>query len=691
MWSIAQSAYLNITATINNELKRVFYDENCKLISHFPLSTSPQDAIYLTIYGNDMNSNGNYVAFEGANSARMIPYHQIPAKFSGVPLADNKTVIPNSGFQWIGLMYTLGRMIDKYGASEALWNANRDRLGFGLYNKTNATTGNDIRSIHGAEMFIVGLSYVSGRDWRPLFDVWGIRYSDLARAQVEAHVNAGRIREAVPTTFAVMDWDILPNPTHNVTWIPFDTYTLWPKGNWHPNLCFTDGRTKTKTATTTATITRTSTTSVTRTIATMAASITVRHATAALNLAASATATYTVTMPYACTLNQGGCSLEALVNVESGSPAASAHVQSFKNAQTPMQVATTDDVVAQGIRVFSLTTSAIQGLDSVCTTTEWQQGDCQFVVKLWDNSNAVKAGLVLVADTQGTTPTTGDLDPRVARALILGDSSYLTASELKQVLLDEADSVKDLARNSVSSVWNGVSTLTYDPSHDSMEYKIVDSTFAWPVFTSNWRFHATVGPATELVVPGGATPTGSRFMAWPSSPFWNNMAGISNSADLTKVMQNSIAWLNKGTDPAKVVTAHLPGSSSYWQVISIATLVSTPTVQDYSNFSTILFRFSYDTPTTNALKAWYPSASINAINACENGQLRGCLSGADVLIIGNQMGRDGDSAAPSATVDVPAILSAVKDFMEGGGSVLFTPYGTGTSNLTDGILALMGW
>jgi hypothetical protein len=51
-----------------------------------------------------------------------------------------------------------------------------------------------------------------------------------------------------------------------------------------------------------------------------------------------------------------------------------------------------------------------------------------------------------------------------------------------------------------------------------------------------------------------------------------------------------------------------------------------------------------------------------------------CLQGAQVLVIGRQMGRNDDDDANSATTDVDAVAEAVEAFSRAGGAVLYVHY-----------------
>lgn len=663
VWSIAQSAYLNLTATVNGQLQRVTYDASCNLISSYPLDWSPHDIIHDSIFKANWDSNG----------AKMTFYHQIPGKVSGILLADNKTKV-DDGFFWIPLMYTLGRMVEYHGSDETRWLNNRDRLGFGLFNRTGDPTYGtfDVRGIPGGDMFLIGLSLVTGRDWRPVMDAYGIRTTDLARAQVQAHINSDRVWGGpMPVEYAVLEDDLYMFPTWNVSRVPIDTYAVWPRDSFTPQLCdATAGKTRTQTVTTTASKTRTTSTSATRTIATMALSITAKATSTPVVAPAGTEFIVNVAMPYACNVGSQGCGLEGFINIEAGQPRAWAGVQALGFSAVAVQNLTATQLSSRGVKAFNLNTTQIADLVGVCTSTQWQQGDCLFVVGVVDANSALRGAITLVADTQA--PATSGQEFRVVRAVASADPSFASAADLRAELSNEVDRIKSLAQSSINDLYgNGsggkLNNISIYPTHDAALYTISDSTMAWPVLFSNyenWNGNPALG---NLLVPAGVTAggAGGRFIAWPSSPFWLNVAG-----DAQKLLKNSLLWLNRGIDPASlledyiVVTAQLPGQSSYW--------------------------FSYDTVTYNQMKSFYPRATIPTINSCDNSMLRGCLTNAKLLIIGNQMGKDGDSSAPNSTTNAAEVVTAVRDFLAAGGAVMYTHYSQNSNDLTTGLLGLMG-
>ena len=73
-------------------------------------------------------------------------------------------------------------------ASSATWSSTKAGLGFGQYSAPPITSSgvNSAGNYPMHDILLVGLSLITGRDQRPLFDFWGITTTDAARNQVAA-------------------------------------------------------------------------------------------------------------------------------------------------------------------------------------------------------------------------------------------------------------------------------------------------------------------------------------------------------------------------------------------------------------------------------------------------------------------------------------------------------------------------
>ncbi|QDL55540.1 ImpA family metalloprotease [Rhodoferax aquaticus] len=81
-----------------------------------------------------------------------------------------------SGWDIVTLLYLHQRQFDAVAAAD--WAANRNKLGYSTYANKPSPSGND--------NMLITLSWITGRDQRPTFDLWGVRYSPEAAAQVAA-------------------------------------------------------------------------------------------------------------------------------------------------------------------------------------------------------------------------------------------------------------------------------------------------------------------------------------------------------------------------------------------------------------------------------------------------------------------------------------------------------------------------
>jgi hypothetical protein len=104
------------------------------------------------------------------NSERIAFYRQL------VEYARHYNRNLRDGWELLTLMYLLERNV---GASSANWTSVNTRLGFGTY----ATYPN---TMNGNDFVLIAASNVARRDLRPVFDLWGVVYSDAASAQVQA-------------------------------------------------------------------------------------------------------------------------------------------------------------------------------------------------------------------------------------------------------------------------------------------------------------------------------------------------------------------------------------------------------------------------------------------------------------------------------------------------------------------------
>ncbi len=90
------------------------------------------------------------------------------------------TQLSDSGWDLFRLMYLHERLFSNAIGSDSNWTAQRAALGFSQYaSRPTAITGNDF--------MLVSMSYITNRDQRPFFDMWGVKYSTEASAQVASY------------------------------------------------------------------------------------------------------------------------------------------------------------------------------------------------------------------------------------------------------------------------------------------------------------------------------------------------------------------------------------------------------------------------------------------------------------------------------------------------------------------------
>jgi hypothetical protein len=173
------------------------------------------------------------------------------------------------------------------------------------------------------------------------------------------------------------------------------------------------------------------------------------------------------------------------------------------------------------------------------------------------------------------TPTRSPLED----ALYTGDASNVSIQELRT----EFDSLAGAAASTVAIVsdilWGQPAedlSLTWDPTHDSVQLRMGDSVHKAPLITSNYNYKSPTSTSTSILAIAGDTLAGQggRMAAFGGNPLANLWANNQNSAGFDTAMVNVVRWLLGEDGPAtataaltpRIVTAHLPGSSSFWCV-----------------------------------------------------------------------------------------------------------------------------
>ena len=99
---------------------------------------------------------------------------------------------PTDGWDIYTLLYLLEREFNNaVNGTDAQWIAQRDRLGFSLFDRGQANT------IKGADFLAIALSHISEQDHTDYFDTWGIALSNEALMQI----NSAGYTQSVPRVF----------------------------------------------------------------------------------------------------------------------------------------------------------------------------------------------------------------------------------------------------------------------------------------------------------------------------------------------------------------------------------------------------------------------------------------------------------------------------------------------------------
>ena len=85
----------------------------------------------------------------------------------------------DSGWDIFTLLYHHDRLFSAAVADATVWSSERDALGF--------STFADAGSIDGNDFMLLSYSFLTERDQRPFFDLWGVTYSSEASEQITAY------------------------------------------------------------------------------------------------------------------------------------------------------------------------------------------------------------------------------------------------------------------------------------------------------------------------------------------------------------------------------------------------------------------------------------------------------------------------------------------------------------------------
>jgi hypothetical protein len=167
---------------------------------------------------------------------------------------------------------------------------------------------------------------------------------------------------------------------------------------------------------------------------------------------------------------------------------------------------------------------------------------------------------------------------RLQTALYVGDASNVTVEELRAAL----DAIVDEAANVVTTVaaipWGQPAqnlSLTWDPTHDSVQLDLVDTEHTAALFTTNYHYKNPSGSTKFILATAGYSVYGhgGRMAAFGANPLARIWAqNLNGSTDFDVAMINVVRWLlgEDGSATAtaaltpRIVTVHLP--DSFWCV-----------------------------------------------------------------------------------------------------------------------------
>lgn len=96
--------------------------------------------------------------------------------------SQNLAQLGDKGWDLFRLMYIQERLFSNAIANDTDWANQRAGLGFSQYSTRTAAS-----SITSNDYMLVSMSYITGRDQRPFFNMWGVTYSAAASAQVATY------------------------------------------------------------------------------------------------------------------------------------------------------------------------------------------------------------------------------------------------------------------------------------------------------------------------------------------------------------------------------------------------------------------------------------------------------------------------------------------------------------------------
>ncbi len=169
---------------------------------------------------------------------------------------------------------------------------------------------------------------------------------------------------------------------------------------------------------------------------------------------------------------------------------------------------------------------------------------------------------------------------RLQTALYIGDASNVTLGELRTALRAVVDEAANLSATVAAIPWGEPAqhlSLTWDPSHDSLQLQISDIQHTAALFTTNYQYKDPSGTTKFILATAGYSVfgQGGRMAAFGANPLaiqWKTLGNNTGGSEFDTAMINVVRWLLHEDGSAtstsaltpRIVTAHLPGQSSFW-------------------------------------------------------------------------------------------------------------------------------
>lgn len=276
-----------------------------------------------------------------------------------------------------------------------------------------------------------------------------------------------------------------------------------------------------------------------------------------------------------------------------------------------------------------------------------------------DSAPGVRA-LAVATDPMTTAMSTGNASGVTLATVMTATKTLLSSQQTGYASLKQ--SLFGLNADGTANA-TSLTSLDWDPSHDSSYFTLLDSIQNKAILPSNWSYGSgNAGTSTTLAVAGTNAAGNARYAAFGGNPL-----GVPGNASMDKLMMNTVAWLTKRTTftNLKIVTAHLPGTETYW--------------------------FPHENKTRAWFVAKYPGVAINGVttgaatqadNRCDGDKLDACLQGVDLLVIGREQGPNAYNGAN--------VMQAVLNAQSRGIPVLYLHHYRDTNDLAGRLLDYFG-